>query len=125
MLGGPLLGIGAVLMIGCEVRTYARLGLGYSTALAALPGFYLGYLPYTLNQQAIDEVIFGEGLTDYITIPEWAADTLGWSEEGWAGVYALTLVLILLLSFVGARCFLGVGYRALLSRNTDELVYER
>ncbi len=47
ILGGPLLAMGAVFMIGCEVRTYARLGLGYSTALVALPGFYIGYLPYT------------------------------------------------------------------------------
>ncbi len=36
-LGGPLLAMGAVFMIGCEVRTYARPRLGYSTALAALP----------------------------------------------------------------------------------------
>jgi hypothetical protein len=66
--------MGAVLMIGCEVRTYARLGMGYCTALAALPGFYFGYLPYTLFQEKIDSAVIGNGLTDYITIPEWAAD---------------------------------------------------
>lgn len=47
LIGGPLLGIGSVLMIGCEIRTYARLGMAYLTGLASLPGFMLGYLPYT------------------------------------------------------------------------------
>jgi hypothetical protein len=123
ILGGPLLGMGAVLMIGCEVRTYARLGLGYSTALAALPGFYFGYLPYTLNQESIDNVIFGEGLTDYITIAEWATDTFGWTEEGWAVIYSLLLIAILVGSFRVARVFLATNTKSLLTKNTDELVY--
>jgi hypothetical protein len=123
ILGGPLLAMGAVMMIGCEVRTYARLGLGYSTALAALPGFYLGYLPYTLNKDHIDEVIFGEGLTDYITFSEWAADTIGWTEEGWAVIYSLLMIAMLVFSFVTARKFLKVRFSQLISRNTDELVY--
>ncbi len=123
ILGGPLLGMGAVLMIGCEVRTYARLGLGYCTALAALPGFYFGYLPYTLNKEAIDEVIFGEGLTSYITIAEWANDKFGWTESGWAVVYSFLLIGILIFSFVGARLFLKRDWKVLLTHNTDELVY--
>jgi hypothetical protein len=41
LIGGPLLGIGAVLMIGCEIRSYARTAMGYLTGLAALPGFSL------------------------------------------------------------------------------------
>jgi len=45
IVGGPLLAMGAVFMIGCEVRTYARLGLGYATALAALPGLFIGLHP--------------------------------------------------------------------------------
>ena len=44
-------------MIGCEVRTDARLGLGYATALAALSGFYIGYLPYTLFIEQIKVLI--------------------------------------------------------------------
>lgn len=123
ILGGPLLGMGAVMMIGCEVRTYARLGLGYSTALAALPGFYLGYLPYTFYQKSIDEFVFGEGITDYITITEWATDSIGWSEEAWAVIYSLALISILVFSFVSARRFLAVRLRHLLLRNTDELIY--
>jgi len=125
LLGGPLLAMGAVLMIGCEVRTYARLGLGYGTALAALPGFYIGYLPYTLFYEKIDEVVFGEGLTKFITIPQWAAYTLGGSELAWQIVYSLFLILILIYSFVSGRRFLKTSWSNLLRCNTDELVYFR
>lgn len=123
ILGGPLLAMGAVMMIGCEVRTYARLGLGYSTALAALPGFYLGYLPYTLNKDAIDELVFGEGLTEYITIAEWAVDSLGGTEQTWILVYSLILISILVLSFVTATKFLSIRLSELIIKNTDELVF--
>lgn len=122
-LGGPLLAMGAVLMIGCEVRTYARLGLGYSTALAALPGFYLGYLPYTLYKDTVDNIAFGEGLTEYITVAEWAADKLGGTEVIWAAVYSLAMIAILVFTFVAARKFLSVRMSELLVKNTDELVF--
>jgi hypothetical protein len=123
ILGGPLLAMGAVFMIGCEVRTYARLGLGYATALMALPGFYVGYLPYTLFQDKIDPVIFGEGLTDFITLPEWAAYTLGGTELTWAIGYSLALIAILALSFQAARGYLKHTLKEIFTRNTDELVY--
>lgn len=123
LLGGPLLAMGAVFMIGCEVRTYARLGLGYMTALAALPGFFIGYIPYTLFQDQIDAVVFGEGLTEYITLPEWAADTLGGTELSWAVIYSLILIVILFFSFQAGRRFLQIGWRAVITQNTDELVY--
>ena len=50
LLGAACQGFGSVAMIGCEIRTYMRLGLGYMTAVVAFPGFLLGYLPYTLYQ---------------------------------------------------------------------------
>lgn len=124
IIGGPLLAMGAVLMIGCEVRTYARLGMGYTTALAALPGFYVGYLPYTLYQEQVDQMMFGNGLTEYLTIAEWAQDNLGWTETGWAVIYSLLMIAILIFSFDTSRRFLRVRLRDVLRRNTDELVYE-
>lgn len=123
LLGGPLLAMGAVLMIGCEVRTYARLGLGYGTALAALPGFYFGYLPYTFFKDQIDPLIFGQGLTKFITIPQLAAGTLGGNEIIWAVIYSLLLITILIISFQAGQRFLQISFMRLLSNNTDELVY--
>nr|VFK65315.1 MAG: Sulphur transport [Candidatus Kentron sp. UNK]VFK71495.1 MAG: Sulphur transport [Candidatus Kentron sp. UNK] len=124
ILGGPLLAIGAVFMIGCEVRTYARLGLGYATALAALPGFYIGYLPYTLFNEEIDAVVFGEGLTDFITFAEWGSYTMGGTEEVWAMGYSLLLIAILVFSFWYGKTFLKTNMRGLLRKNTDELVFD-
>ncbi|CAK0780722.1 Sulf_transp domain-containing protein [Gammaproteobacteria bacterium] len=123
ILGGPMLAMGAVFMIGCEVRTYARLGLGYATALAALPGFYFGYLPYTFFKEQIDAVAFGHGLTRFTTVPKWAAGTLGGTEVAWSIVYSLLLIGILIFSFEGGRRFLQTSLGNLLRSNTDELVY--
>ena len=122
-LGGPLLAMGAVFMIGCEVRTYARLGLGYATALAALPGFYIGYLPYTLFKDQIDAVVFGEALTDFITIPEYLAYTFGNDEITWAWGYSGLLIVILVYSFGSGWRFLNVSFLDLFRKNTDQLVF--
>ena len=47
-IGGFLLGFGAVLLIGCEIRSYMRLGLGYLNTWIGFIGFAVGYLPFTL-----------------------------------------------------------------------------
>jgi len=54
---GLLLGIGTVLMIGCEFRNYGRTGLLYITGLLIWPFFYLGYLPYTLARDFWDNLM--------------------------------------------------------------------
>ncbi len=51
-LGGLALGLGAVLMIGCEIRSYMRIGMGYLNTLVGFIGFAVGYLPFTLYYDA-------------------------------------------------------------------------
>ena len=46
--GGFFLGFGAVLLIGCEIRSYMRLGMLYLNTLIWFIGFAIGYLPFTL-----------------------------------------------------------------------------
>ncbi len=48
IIGGLFLGIGAVTLIGCEIRSYMRVGLGYINTLVGFIGFAVGYLPFTL-----------------------------------------------------------------------------
>ncbi|MBT3280081.1 MAG: YeeE/YedE family protein [Campylobacteraceae bacterium] len=47
-VGGFILGMGAVLLIGCEIRSYMRIGLGYTNTMVGFAGFAVGYLPFTL-----------------------------------------------------------------------------
>lgn len=49
LIGGALLGLGAVMLIGCEIRSYMRIGMGYLNTLVGFVGFAVGYLPFTLN----------------------------------------------------------------------------
>ncbi len=55
LIGGLLLGLGAVMMIGCEVRSYMRIGMGYLNTMVGFMGFAFGYLPFTLNYEAHKE----------------------------------------------------------------------
>jgi len=48
LIGGVLLGFGAVCLIGCEIRSYMRLGMGYLNTMVGFMGFAFGYLPFTL-----------------------------------------------------------------------------
>lgn len=52
LIGGLLLGMGAVLLIGCEIRSYMRLGMGYLNTMIGFLGFAVGYLPFTLFYKA-------------------------------------------------------------------------
>ena len=65
-IGGLFLGIGAVTLIGCEIRSYMRLGLGYVNTMVGFMGFAFGYLPFTLmfdehKSFLKNTVIAGEG----------------------------------------------------------------
>lgn len=65
-IGGFSLGLGAVTLIGCEIRSYMRIGMGYLNTMIGFIGFAIGYLPYTLFPHAHKAflkktMIFGEG----------------------------------------------------------------
>ncbi len=47
-VGGLFLGFGAVTLIGCEIRSYMRIGMGYINTLVGFVELAVGYLPYTL-----------------------------------------------------------------------------
>ena len=56
-LGGLSLGFGAVTLIGCEIRSYMRIGMGYINTLVGFMGFAVGYLPYTLAPKAHKDLL--------------------------------------------------------------------
>ncbi len=69
IFGGLLLGLGTILMIGCEFRNYGRTGLLYITGLLIWPFFYVGYLPYTLARDFWDSLMGGSPYASTTFVP--------------------------------------------------------
>ena len=120
-LAAPCLAIGSVLMIGCEIRSYGRIGLGYLTGLVGLIGFYFGYLPYVYFHKAIDGFIAEH---TFIKSTNWAELIAGNNITAQYGVgiayTALLLILLALVIYFGAKR-IGATPREYIQCNTDSL----
>ncbi|MBI5049407.1 MAG: YeeE/YedE family protein [Nitrospirae bacterium] len=120
LVGGPLLGIGAVLMIGCEIRTYARTAMGYLTGLASLPGFFFGYLPFTLYREKFEEIFFSRGIIEEKNILELLPQN-SYIQYGFALAYTAVLVAILVWSIKKGSQMVKVTPKEYLTKSTDEI----
>lgn len=131
-LGGFSLGLGAVTLIGCEIRSYMRIGMGYLNTLIGFIGFAVGYLPYTLFPKAhkhfLDAtVIFG---THKDGTAGWLSSSREWysllSENPAMQKFLMFLwlqgLIILLLYFIrkGAQN-VGLAPEDLLHMNTEDM----
>ncbi|MEW6409558.1 MAG: YeeE/YedE thiosulfate transporter family protein [Nitrospirota bacterium] len=120
LVGGPLLGIGAVLMIGCEIRSYARLGMAYLTGLAALPGFILGYLPYTLYKDELDAIFFSRGILKEKNMLELLPDN-PYIQYGFAFLYTAILFALLIWAIKKGSQIARVTPKEYVTKSTDEV----
>lgn len=120
LIGGPLLGIGSVLMLGCEIRTYSRLGMAYLTGLTALPGFMLGYLPYSLYQDRIDEFFFSRGFMKEKNMLELLPDN-PYIQYGFAILYSAMLIWLLVWSVRKGSQITKVSRKEYITKSTDEI----
>jgi len=120
LLAAPCLAIGSVFMIGCEIRSYGRVGLGYLTGIVGLIGFYIGYLPYIYFQETIDEFIANHTFLRATNIPELlTSDPTGQKVVGI--LYTASLVgLFVLVVVLGAKR-IGATAKEYLTINTDDL----
>jgi len=126
LIGGLLLGAGAVLLIGCEIRSYMRLGLGYTNALVGFIGFAVGYVPFSLFYDAhvkfaADTLIITETYT-------WAQAIFP-NDIGMQKVFAVLWVLMFLGLLLwtlqlGARRLGAQSPVQLMNRNTEEVETE-
>ena len=120
LLAAPCLAIGSVFMIGCEIRSYGRVGLGYLTGIVGLIGFYFGYLPYVYFQDAIDGFIANHTFVQATSIPELLTpDPLGQKTVG--VLYTALLVGLFVLVVVQGAKRIGATPREYLTMNTDDL----
>lgn len=121
IIGGLLLGLGAVLLIGCEIRSYMRIGMGYLNTLIGFIGFAVGYLPYTLfldeHKTFLENTVITETDKWYQFI---APDSIGTQKI----IYLIwVLILVAFLFFLirmGSRNT-GVTQRELRNLNTEDL----
>lgn len=120
LVGGPMLGIGSVMMLGCEIRTYARLGMAYLTGLAALPGFMLGYLPYSLYKDQIDEIFFSRGFMKEKNMLELLPDN-PYIQYAFALAYTAVLIGLLIWTIRKGSQIAKVTKKEYVTLSTDEI----
>jgi uncharacterized membrane protein YedE/YeeE len=120
LVGGPLLGIGAVLMIGCEIRTYARTAMGYLTGLVSLPGFLFGYLPFTLYTKKFEDFFFAKGIIEEKNILEILPQN-PYIQYGFAFLYTTILILLLIWAIRKGSQITRVTPKEYLTKSTDEI----
>ena len=120
LLGAALQGFGSVAMIGCEIRTYMRLGLGYMTAVAAFPGFLLGYLPYTLFTDFWVDLTRETTITKVKHVPDiFGHDPVVQAIVGLA--YGVLIFWLLYASIKRGMRLTGFNFKELMSHPNDEL----
>lgn len=120
LLGAACQGFGSVAMIGCEIRTYMRLGLGYMTAVAAFPGFLLGYLPYTLYQDFWEDLARDTTITKVKHVTDiFSHDPTMQALTGLA--YGLMVAWLLYWSIKRGMRLTGCNFKDLMTHNNDDL----
>ncbi len=120
LLGAACQGFGSVAMIGCEIRTYMRLGMGYMTAVAAFPGFLLGYLPYTLNVDYWEDLARDTTISKIKHVPDmFGHDPTVQALVGLA--YGLLIAWLLYWSIRRGMRLTGFSFRELMTHANDDL----
>lgn len=124
LIGGVLLGAGAVMLVGCEIRSYMRVGMGYLNTWVGFMGFAVGYLPYTLYFKGHEEFLKASVLVEPYKVYDliFPNNILGqqFILLVWWGVLAALFVFFLRL---GARSS-GASSESLLYKSTEDVQRE-
>jgi len=124
LIGGLFLGFGAVSLIGCEIRSYMRLGMGYLNTLVGFMGFAVGYLPFTLLYEQHKEFLSSSLM---IETYKWYQFISPDSVAGQKLILALWWVFLLYalvrMLKAGAKNT-GVSTTSLLHKNTEDVQRE-
>ncbi len=119
-IGGFLLGAGAVLLIGCEIRSYMRLGLGYLNTWVGFMGFAIGYLPFTLFYDQHKAFLSNTVMVEKYYWPQLFSDShsvqVGIAILFW---FSLSGLLVWLVRKGAANTQTSVA--SIISKNTEEL----
>jgi hypothetical protein len=130
-IGGFILGMGAVLLIGCEIRSYMRIGLGYTNTMVGFAGFAVGYIPFTLNYKehmdffyATDilgtEAAIAAGEPGLYYVPQLFSDN-HWIQVGVALVWLFLLARLFLWAIRKGSRVLGTTPSVIAHKNTEDV----
>ncbi len=122
-IGGFLLGAGAVLLIGCEIRSYMRLGMGYLNTWVGFMGFAIGYLPFTLFYDAHKAFLKNSVMVETYYWPQFFSDN---HTVQVIIAFLFLVALIMLFRFlvrVGAQNT-NTSADSIINKNTEELQIE-
>lgn len=123
VIGGLLLGIGSVLLIGCEIRSYMRLGLGYLNTWVGFVGFAVGYLPFTLFYKQHEAFFEATRVTEvYKWYQLFFPNNLLAQKLFLAAWWVFLIALLLYLIRLGAKQ-VGVKPSQIVNLNTEELQF--
>lgn len=133
-LGGFSLGMGAVLLIGCEIRSYMRIGLGYTNTLIGFIGFAVGYLPFTLYYKEHMDFFYATdvlgtqaalkaGEEGLYFIPQLFSDN-HWVQVGVAIVWLLIIIRLFMWSIKKGARALGTTTTKVANLNTEDIHVE-
>ena len=120
VIGGLLLGGGAVLLIGCEIRSYMRVGLGYLNTWVGLMGFAVGYLPFTLFYGEHKEFLASTVMLPQYKFYELVSDNVLVHKAILLGLWVLILVGLVWMVRRGAQNT-GAQKNEILFSNTEDL----
>ncbi len=73
--GALLLPVGSIMMLGSDLRSYSRLGLGYGTAFFAFLGLLAGYLPTALWSDRISSWLDANIIAKEVWLPRLVSDS--------------------------------------------------
>jgi hypothetical protein len=124
LIGGVLLGVGAVMLIGCEVRSYMRIGLGYLNSWVGFMGFAVGYVPFTLFYKGHQEFLKASVLVEPYKVYDLIFPGNVTGQQFVLGVWWLVLAgLLWFFLRLGARTS-GSSVHSLMHKSTEDMQRE-
>lgn len=124
LIGGVLLGLGAVMLIGCEIRSYMRIGMGYLNTLVGFMGFAIGYLPFTLNYAAHKEFLSSSLMIETYKWYEYVAPDSALGQKTVLAVWWLILLAGLVYMIKAGARNTGATRASLVHKSTEDVQHE-
>jgi len=121
LIGGLFLGAGAVMLIGCEIRSYMRIGMGYLNTWVGFMGFAIGYLPFTLFYAEHKEFLNSTLLIETYKWYEYIFPDNILGQKIVLGLWWVALIGLLVFVIRRGVRSTGTSSQSLMHKNTEDL----